>query len=167
MFLPFPRFSTISQLSRIVSQLAFLQVTWLVLLFPSFYSHRQTLTTHGIPSPTHRCSSHAWYGPAFYHKMSVSPPAFSMCKARWRQRGERVRRSTAVQINECTTGGWVSSPLPVWPTACTNCVWGGTTCMQSTHTVNMSPAWSKTHRTICFRCFAGQITNVHFSSQVL
>lgn len=63
------------------------------------------LTTHDIPPPSHRCNSHAWYGPALYLKMSVSPPAFSMCEARWRLRGERVRRSTAVQINECTTGG--------------------------------------------------------------
>lgn len=128
MFLPFPRFSSISQLSRIVSLLAFLRITWLVLLFLSFYS------THDIPPPSHPIGATATHGTdlLFILKCLSHPPR--SCEARWRLRGERVRRSTAVQINECTTSGWVSSPLPVWPTACTNCVWGGTTCMQSTHT---------------------------------
>lgn len=34
--------------------------------------------------------------------------------------GGRVRRSTAVQINECAISGWVSSLLPARPPACTN-----------------------------------------------
>lgn len=34
--------------------------------------------------------------------------------------GGRVRWSTAVQINECAISGWVSSPLPARPPACTN-----------------------------------------------
>lgn len=100
------------------------------------------LTTHDIPPRW--CHSHSWYGPGIYLKMSVSPPPVSACARRGGDREERVRRSTAVQINECTIGGWVSSPLPVWPTACTNCVWGGTTCMQSTHTHTCGQyAWSK------------------------
>ncbi len=108
------------------------------------------LTTHDIPPPSHRCNSHAWYGPALYLKMSVSPPAFSMCEARWRLRGERVRRSTAVQIMNAplVTESAAHSqfgPLPA-PTVLRN----NNMHAVNTHTVNMSPAWSKAHRTIAF-----------------
>lgn len=117
----------------------FLQVTRLVILLPSFYSYRQIIwRTISQPDPIGGTATPDTDLEFILKCLSHRPP-FQYARGeveteRGRQRGERVRRSTAVQINECTIGGWVSSPLPVWPTACTNCVWGGTTCMQSTHT---------------------------------
>lgn len=130
MFPPFPRLSSISQLSRILFLLSFCKSQGLFSCPPHLLSYHQTLrSTISHPHPIGATAIHG-KDLVFILKCLSHHPPFQYAR-RGRPRGERVRRSTAVQINECTIGGWVSSTLPVWPTACTNCVWGGTTYMQS------------------------------------
>lgn len=154
----FPRLSSISQLSRILFLLSFCKSQGLFSCPPPplGYSYRQTLRSM-IFHP-HPIGATAIHGKdlVFILKCLSHHPPFQYSEA-GRPRGERVRRSTAVQINECTIGGWVSSTLPVWPTACTNCVWGGTTCMQS---ICLLPDRRRTENFA--QCFTGQ-KNVRFS----
>lgn len=154
LFLYFPRFSSISQLSRILSLLPFFAshkacylASLLLLVSPNHL-------THDIPTRPHRWHSNSWYRPGIYLKMSVSPPPVSVCARRGGDRaGKTARREGAAE--HCSADKWMhhwwlsQQPTP----SLAYCL--HQLCLRRnnmhavntyTHALNMPLAWSKTHR---------------------
>lgn len=90
----------------------FLQVTGLVVLLPSFYSYRQIFRrTISHPDPIGATATHDTDLEFILKCLSHRPPfqyargEVETARGRTARREGAARRSTAVQINECTIGG--------------------------------------------------------------